>query len=285
MELRRYSLNDIEEKMWKGEFPFSGITELGSSEFHFDSPAFHAGVSMHSGHRVRGEVLDIIEVGKNDRFREEDPYMDRFISNFAIRILGRDSRFEYDLNRNPYRAIYDFDRPKWGLKVWKQEIPEELRIRSIKKHREFHELLELVCRFLLKQNRHAMLFDLHAYCYQRDGRQVWYDDDRPEINIGTGAVNRELFEPAITCFKSNLRRTRINDHPMRISENEIFFGGYLSRHLSRLYHERLLVLALEYKKIFMDEWTGELFENVLGKLIVDFNRAVDRAVETCLTSL
>jgi hypothetical protein len=240
---------------------------------------------MHSGHRVRSELLNLLAVDEADRFREEDPFMDRFISELPIRIYGRDSRFEYDLNRNPYRAIYEFDRPEWGLKVWNQGIPEEDRIHSLRKHREFHELLELVCRYLLHQNRHALIFDLHAYCYQREKRRAWYEDKRPEINIGTGAVNREIFEPAISCFTSNLRRTRINGHPLRISENEIFLGGYLSRHLSRIYHEHLLVLALEYKKIFMNEWTGELYQDVIDMLIRDFNRAVDSAVETCLSAL
>ena len=131
---------------------------------------------------------------------------------------------------DPYRALYDYDRPKWGLNVWRREVRGEERAFSIKKH-------------------------------------------------------REIFEPAITCFKSNLRRTKISDRPLRISENEIFLGGYLSRHLSRIYHERLLVLALEYKKIFMDEWTGELYPDILDKLASDFNSSVDRAVETCLTTI
>ena len=284
MDIEHYSIGEIEERLWNGDFPFSGITELGSCEFHFQAPAFFAGISMHSGNRVREEILNILSVSESDRYREEDPYMDRFITDFPIRIMGRDSRFEYDLNRNPYRAIYDFDKPTWGLKIWNREITEAERSRSIQKHREVHELMEMVCSYLLKQNRYAMLFDLHAYCYQRETRQDWQDDDRPEINIGTGAVNRDVFEPVITCFKSNLRRTLIHDHKLRISENEIFFGGYLSRHLSRMYHDRLLVLALEYKKIFMDEWTGELYPDVLDKLIRDFKRAVDRAVETCLTA-
>jgi N-formylglutamate deformylase len=281
----KYSLGEIEDRLRTGNLPFSGITEQGSCEFHFEAPAFFAGVSMHSGRRIRNEILNILSVSEAARYREEDPFMDRFISDFPIRITGRDSRFEYDLNRNPYMAIYDFNQPKWGLQVWKQEVTEEQRIRSIKKHREFHALLEMVCRYLLGQNRHALVFDLHAYCYQRETRQAWYEDDRPEINIGTGAINREVFEPAITCFKSSIRRTKINGHPLRISENEIFFGGYLSRHLSRMYHERLLVLALEYKKIFMDEWTGELYPDVLEDLIRDFRMAADRAVEACLSGL
>jgi N-formylglutamate amidohydrolase len=281
----QYSLGEIEERLWKGKLPFFGLTELGSCEFHFEAPAFFAGVSMHSGQRVRDEILNILSVNEEDRFREEDPFMDRFISDFPIRISGRDSRFEYDLNRNPYEAIYDFDKPQWGLQVWRQEVTEKQRVLSLKKHREFHALLELVCRYLLEQHRYALLFDLHSYCYQRETRQAWYEDERPEINIGTGAVNREIFGPAIKCFQQSLRRTIIQGHKLRISENEIFFGGYLSRHLSRMYHERMLVLALEYKKIFMDEWTAELYPDVLEELIRDFRKAVDRTVETCLRAL
>jgi len=285
MDLKKYSLHAIEEKLWNGELPFSGITELGSSEFHFEAPAFHAGVSMHSGHHVRKDILEIMAVSEEDRFREEDPYTDRFISGFPIRIYGRDSRFEYELNRNPYRAIYDYNKLQWGLTVWKREVTEEEKAISLKKHREFHVLLEMVCRYLLSQHSHALLFDMHAYCYQRETRQAWYEDERPEINIGTGAVNREIFEPAIACFRNNLQRTRIDDRPLRISENEIFYGGYLSRHLSRIFHKRLLVLAIEYKKIFMDEWAGTLYQDVLDKLIRDFRRAVDRAVDTCLSTI
>ena len=72
MEPGQYSLNEIEEKLWNGDFPFSGITELGSSEFHFEAPAFHAGVSMHSGHRVREEILAILAVSEEDRYRSEE---------------------------------------------------------------------------------------------------------------------------------------------------------------------------------------------------------------------
>ena len=143
----------------------------------------------------------------------------------------------------------------------------------------------MVGRFLLHQHRYALLFDMHSYCYQREQKQSWQEDERPEINIGTGAVNRKIFGPAINCFKSNLRRTKIQGQALRISENEIFFGGYLSRHLSRIYHESLLVLSIEYKKIFMDEWTGELYPDILDKLVRDFNKAVEMAVESCLTTI
>ena len=285
METRPYSLDEIEERLWNGALPFAGFTELGSCEFHFEAPAFFAGVSMHSGHRIRQEIVDILSVSDKDRYREEDPFMDRFISDFPIRILGRDSRFEYDLNRNPYMAVYEFDKAQWGLQIWKREVTSEQRSSSLRKHREFHELMEMVCRYMLRQNRHALLFDLHAYCYQREKRQAWHEDGRPEINIGTGAVNRRIFEPAITCFKRNLCRTKINGQQLRISENEIFYGGYLSRHLSRMYHDRLLVLAIEYKKIFMDERTGKLYPDVLEALVRDFRKSADRTAEPCLTAL
>jgi N-formylglutamate amidohydrolase len=72
---------------------------------------------------------------------------------------------------------------------------------QLEKHREFHKLLKMVCQYLLTQRSHALLFDIHSYCYQREEKQTWQEDERPEINIGTGAVNREIFELAIEYKK------------------------------------------------------------------------------------
>ena len=45
--------------------------------------------------------------------------------------------------------------------------------------------------------------------------------------------------------------------------------------MSKKYYERVLVLALEYKKLFMDEWTGEVFKDQLEKLISQFKGVAD----------
>ena len=186
---------------------------------------------------------------------EEDPLMEKFISGFPIQVIARDSRFEYDVNWEAEKAIYEYGQKKWGLQVWKREPSADMRERSLMKFHEFHALIDLVTEFMLRQNRVALVFDVHSYCYQREAKQSWFKDRKPDVNLGTRAVNRELFAPLIDRLIKCLGRTRIDGHLLRVAENELFPGGYLSRKLSRDHYDRVLVLALEYKKLFMNEFS------------------------------
>jgi N-formylglutamate deformylase len=277
-----YSINQIKEKLAKNNFPFSGITELGSAEFYFQKPAFYAGVALHSGSRVRPEVLKVMEATKADRFREEDPYTDLFIQDFPIQIKGCDSRFEYDLNRESHRAIYDTVKKTWGIKVWKKELPEREREITLAKHHEFYDLMTVVTDYLLQQNNYAVIFDMHSYCYQRNGSSIWFEDPKPEINVGTKAANRTVFGPAIELLVDKLNNTRIENRIIRVRENEVFEGGYLAKQFSAKHYDRLLVFALEYKKIFMNELSGELFKPILDKLVDDFSIVVKDLIKSDL---
>jgi hypothetical protein len=64
-----------------------------------------------------------------------------------------------------------------------------------------------------------------------------------------------------------------------VVENGLFPGGYLTRQYSEKYNRDVLVMAIEYKKIFMDEWTGALDEQKLGILISSFLVTRDRILE------
>lgn len=81
-ELKKYFLEEIAQCLDEGNFPGSGITPLGSAEFHFLAPASYLGVAIHGGRRVRLDVDEALFVGQEDRFREEDPYTDRFHVDF-----------------------------------------------------------------------------------------------------------------------------------------------------------------------------------------------------------
>ena len=43
-------------------------------------------------------------------------FTDTFVSSMPWTIFGRDSRFEYDLNRDPKNCVY---KDAWGKQVWK----------------------------------------------------------------------------------------------------------------------------------------------------------------------
>jgi N-formylglutamate amidohydrolase len=276
--LETFSLTEIHEKLEKVDLPVSGITELGSSEFHILEPANHIGLAVHAGHLVRPGIQEVLAVTPGDRLREEDPHTEMFITAFPIQIIARDSRYEYDVNWEVEKAIYGADGKKWGFQVWKRELTASERRESLDKFHEIHALIEMVTEFILKQHQMSMIFDMHSFCYQREKRQNWFRDDKPDINLGTQAVRRDQFSVLIDKLLEMLAATNINGHSLRVAENEIFPGGYLSRKYSRMYPDRVLVLSLEYKKLFMDEWTGELYPDLLQILVNDFESMVRQLI-------
>ena len=57
-----------------------------------------------------------------------------------------------------------------------------------------------------------------------------------------------------------------------MAENEVFKGGYLARKLCARHYDHLAVFAIEFKKIFMDEWSGEFYPSVFGELLEQFSQ-------------
>jgi hypothetical protein len=51
-----------------------------------------------------------------------------------------------------------------------------------------------------------------------------------------------------------------------VAENVRFKGGYFSQWIDERYAGRGCALALEFKKIFMDEWSGEVNLAHIGRL-------------------
>lgn len=55
-----------------------------------------------------------------------------------------------------------------------------------------------------------------------------------------------------------------------VRENVKFRGGYLARWVNGTWPYRACCLALEFRKSFMDEWTGQLDEERFAQLAADF---------------
>jgi len=268
------SLQEIEKRLNKQELPFSGVTELGSAYFNFIEPSFYAATAIHAGHRIRNELHSALKISAPDRLREEDPHTERFLSDFPLQIIANDSRFEYDINRADYRAIYTTPEMAWGLDVWNRTLTAEEMNLSLKKHKEFHQLLDLLTDYLIRQNEFGIIFDLHSYNYQREARLPWFKDPKPAINIGTEAVNRNRFGKILDDLMDRLKNISINGHAIPVAENEVFKGGYLVRRISARNFNQVLTLAIEFKKIFMDEWSGEVNQAVLEDFINQFCKVV-----------
>jgi N-formylglutamate deformylase len=254
-----YSIEEIGNLLKEEAYPISGTTALGSAEFTVREPDNCVAVALHNGSRVRPEVEALLAIDERDRFREEDPYTAEIISDFPIHLVARDSRFEYDLNWEVEECIYSWKEKKWGMQVWKDRPPDSMVDATRKKYLEFHALLDLLLEFALQNERPVLLYDIHAFCYRREQEITWWEDGKPDINLGTRYINRDHFAPMLEKLLEHMSDITIGDHTLKMAENALFPGGYLTRKYAGTHPGSVLVLAIEFKKIFMDEKTGELF--------------------------
>ena len=95
--------------------------------------------AIHDGHNFRSELEDNIIHSEYERWYEEDPKTLDFISSFPIVISGKDSRFEYDLNRPPETAVYE---EAWGKPVWHKPLTKREKDTSLHKHQNFYRIIE-----------------------------------------------------------------------------------------------------------------------------------------------
>ena len=86
--------------------------------------------AIHAGHNFRNNLKDKVLHSEYERWYEEDPHTDTFISSMPLTIVGLDSRFEYDLNRSPEKCVY---KDAWGKPVWKKPLSKSLEKRKSKK--------------------------------------------------------------------------------------------------------------------------------------------------------
>jgi hypothetical protein len=263
---KTYELIEIKELLLKEKFPCSGITKLGSARFVFKEAASIAGTAVHAGSQIREDLQDALAVGEADRYREEDPATEQFIEGLPIQVIALDSRFEYDVNRPEGKTIPLTPEMAWGLEVWNRDLTAAEKTVTLNKYREFHSLMEIISEYLVSTTEKAYIFDIHSYCYQRDQCLPWYENGKPEINLGTEAINREMFGEEIRMLLKRFNQISVGGRKIRAAENEVFRGGYLARKLCASHHNKLAVFAVEFKKIFMDEWSGEINLSILGEL-------------------
>ena len=160
-----FSLQEIKNKLNTEDFPIIGITELGSSFVNFLRPAYYAGIAIHAGSAIRKNLHTLLHVSSTDRYREEDPKTEIFLKNFPLQIIVKDSRFEYDLNRENHRAIYPTPETIWGLKVWNRPLTAEEKTITLAKHDEFHKLMDILVEYLVQKNDFGIVFASQTHEY------------------------------------------------------------------------------------------------------------------------
>jgi N-formylglutamate amidohydrolase len=223
--------------------------------------------AIHTGHDLRSAIESRIALDDATRLREEDPFTDRLTAVGGSSVVVHRSRFEFDLNRPRHGAVYRTPQDAWNLHLWRELPADEELEGSLELYDEFYR--ELGARLdQLADRGPFLLLDLHSYNHRRDGPDAPPAPaaQNPEINVGTGALDRARWDHVADCCVSELRRRLVRGRPLDVRENVRFQGGELSRWVDRNYPGRGCAMALEFKKVFMDEWTGELAEHHLEEL-------------------
>jgi len=218
------------------------------------------GTAIHNGHHLRGDLEDLMTLNSDERLREEDPFTEFFIRDLPNRIVFHRSRFEVDLNRARDGAIYFRPEQAWGLEVWKEQLPDTAIATSLHVHDAYYAMLEAYLADVEQQYGAFVLLDIHSYNHRRDGADApeMAFDKAPQINIGTSSMDREHWARVLDPFMDQLRIFEFRGEPMDVRENIAFQGkGEQTRFVHERFPQTGCAIAIEFKKFFMDEWTGE----------------------------
>jgi N-formylglutamate amidohydrolase len=224
--------------------------------------------AIHDGHDARPEVAALFALDEAGRLREEDPHTGRWTAVAENRVVARRSRFEVDLNRPPETAVYRAPEDAWGLDVWQRPPTDDLVERSMRVYEAFHDGVRDILGDLVERHGRFVVLDLHSYNHRRDGSDAAPADpaDNPVINVGTGNIDRERWGPLVDRFIAELREHEVLGVPLDVRENVRFRGGHFSKWVVQTFPDAGCPLAVEVKKVYMDEWTGVPDERAIAEV-------------------
>ncbi len=215
--------------------------------------------AIHDGHELRDEVAQAMVLPAADRLREEDPFTGQAIVDVPTHIVVHRSRFECDLNRGPVDAVYERPEQSWGLEVWSDVPPRAMTERSLAYHAAYYRMLRQVLDEIAAEHERFVLIDVHSYNHRRDGPAgaATPQEDAPDINIGTFSMPREQWNLLLDPLMEAMRGFDFNGRRLDVRENVAFQGkGEQTRFVHEHYPGTGCAIALEFKKFFMDEWSG-----------------------------
>ena len=220
--------------------------------------------AIHNGHDLNDQVMERIALSSQQRLQEEDPFTGGWADISPTHIIAHRSRFEVDLNRPRERAVYVNPSDAWNLEVWENPPPKRLITESIEEYDEFYQRARQFFNTIAAREDFFVVLDLHSYCHRREGIDAPFDSQaaNPDINIGTGSLDQRLWRPITDHLISELKSCDTLGRVLDVRENVRFLGGNFSQWINASYSGRGCAIAVEFKKFFMNEWTGELYRDI-----------------------
>ena len=226
-----------------------------------------------------------ISISESDRMREEDPFTEQFVSDKENHIIQYTSRFEYDINRHRTKAIYEKPEDCWGLPIYPNvSMTEAEKEMSLRKYDLFYATLDAIIDKQLRLFDRLLIWDIHSYNHRRQGAGAEFDPGElnPEIIIGTNnyqfisAEWRPLVDKIQQLFiqqqfEGDFSNRATRESHLDVRQNVKFPGGFMSQYINHKYTGRVCCLAIEFKKIWMNEWTQEIDTECFDRLKKIFN--------------
>ncbi len=233
--------------------------------FDFDEPI--VGTAIHNGHKTRHFTLNNFAISDSQRLYEEDPFTDFFVENFHNNIVVDFSRFEVDLNRSRPHSVYLEPEDAWGLKVRKKQVPKNQIEKSLEIYDDFYRRAKLFFDELVFKYGYFFVYDIHSYNHRRNGATAEVDDPEknPEIIIGTSNMDAK-FSPIAEVIKKSISQKFFLGRKLDARINVKFPGGNFARWIHHNYPNSGVCISLEFQKIFMDEWTAEVYAPIQFRL-------------------
>ncbi len=242
----------------KNEDCFEAVSEEYSFTLKIDAYVPYLCGAVHDGGQFRKELWDNCYHTQYERWFEEDPCTKEMVKSHPMLIAGCDSRFEYDLNRDPENAIFE---DAWGKKLWKEPLSREMYNKSMAKHTAFYTVVHALIEKLEEKFGTIVVYDMHSYNWRRWDREV------PVINLGTSNIDNVRFGKMVELWRSSLSELQIpgvQDTTSKI--NDTFFGnGYFLKYITKTF-KNTLVLATEFKKIYCDELQQVIYPEVVAAI-------------------
>ncbi|MEO9338667.1 N-formylglutamate amidohydrolase [Mesorhizobium sp. SB112] len=227
------------------------------------------GTAIHAGSQLRKDWRELMCISDSDRLREEDPFTDSLIEDFPNRVVVHRSRFEVDLNRARADAVYQRPEQAWGLQVWSNPPDESCISTSLGFHDDFYNRLENILSDIEALFGKFVVIDVHSYNHRRAGPNgpSTAQEIAPDVNIGTYSMDRKRWSFVVDPLIEILGNFEFRGRPLDVRENIAFFGkGEHTRFVHHRFPQTGCAIAVEFKKVFMDEWTGEPDDGAICEL-------------------
>lgn len=238
--------------------------------------------AIHNGHDVRDSLEGKFNLSSEERLREEDPYTGRMAKEFGNHIVVNRSRFEVDLNRSPEKAVYKKPEDAWGLQVWKEPLPEAEIEESMRMYHHFYQQVEEKLAAIVDAHGYVIVYDIHSYNHRRKGPDAPAANpkENPDVDLLTDGIDMRVWRPVLDKFKKTLRDYPYPGGSLDVRE-EVRFEGIHSHFMQwvlQRFDGKAFVPSIEFKKIFMDEWTGNFCTDKLVHLQEALKQSMPRVL-------